>query len=139
MYNNLQIPKMLWLPEMMWVLSTWPLLALRYSMIISGYLRWCDYLKCKYSWPDPWPLSALWWTIIILRYPKYCTFLRFNYMYSWFYLCRYWDVPWLSWNIWDAELTWDARGGWSSCWGRSWCGCLHKLCWWRSSPSPHRC
>lgn len=53
MYNNLQIPKMLWfIPGMMRVLSTWPLLALRYSMIISGYLRWCDYLKCKYSWPD---------------------------------------------------------------------------------------
>lgn len=40
-------------PEMMKVLSTWPLLALRYSMIISGYLRWCDYLKYKHSWPDP--------------------------------------------------------------------------------------
>lgn len=39
-------------PEMMRVLSTWPLLALRYSMIIWGYLRCCDYLKYKYSWPD---------------------------------------------------------------------------------------
>lgn len=80
-------------------------------------------------------------TIIILRYLKIKCFKSQSVSIEMYnsYPEITWDVQWLSRDIWDAKLTWDVRGGWSSCWGRSWCGCLHKLCWWRSSPSPPRC